>query len=121
MTRPQYIFGRTKVHPEPAPLDPKVAPWSAPRGYTTTLRQEADALKDAARANKPLVKVAGGAVAPLPAWYKPKLRAKKIETPNCLIKVRDHFHSLGQDLAANLRFNKHKFIAKLCCLHAELD
>ena len=119
MPEPQYIFGRTKVHPEP--LDPKVAPWSAPRGYMTTLRQEADTLKDAARANKPIVKVAGGAVAPLPRWHERKPKYKKPNTPNCFKRIGVHFRSIGQEIAANLRFDNHKFIAKLCCITAEVD
>jgi hypothetical protein len=121
MTRPQYIFGRTKVHPEPPALDPAVAPWSAPRGYATTIPEEVAAYKASIRAGKSTVRIAGGPAAPLPAWHKAKRRFTRIETPNCFKRLADHFRAIGQDLAANLRFNKHKFIAKLCCLHAELD
>jgi hypothetical protein len=112
MTRP-YRFGVDKVHP--APLDPAKAPWSAPRGYTTSIRQEADALK---AANRLANRVAGG-----PAWHvpDPKRRARpRVQTPNCFRAIAEHFRLVFRDLATNLRFNKTKFVARLCCLSAEV-
>jgi hypothetical protein len=114
MSHPQYIFGRTKVHPEPPVLDIKVAPWSAPRGYTTTLREEADVIKAAARARKPIVKVAGGR-------HTSKSHLNSIQTPNCLIKMKLHICQVFSDLATNLRGNSTKFVSTLFCLTAEVD
>ena len=118
MPKPQYIFGQTKVHP--APLDPKVAPWSAPRGYTTSMAEEADALKAAARAGRAKVKVAGGAAAPLPPSSRGRCHIQRPQSQNIFLKVRDHFRNIFSELATNLRVNPHKFLAKLCCLTAEL-
>lgn len=122
MPKPQYIFGRTKVHPEPPPLDPKLAPWSAPRGYTTSMAEEANALKVAFRAGRAKVKVAGGKAAPLPASSRGSKRSsQRPRGPNISLKVSNHFRTIFSELARNLRVNPHKFLSKLCCLSAELD
>jgi hypothetical protein len=114
MTRP-YHFGVDKVHPAPA-LDPAKAPWSSPRGYTTSILEETNALK---AANRLANRVNGGQATT--RWHvpDPKRRARR-QTPNCFRAVAAHMRAVYADIVTNLRFNKTKFVAKLCCLSAEV-
>ena len=115
MTR-HYRFGVDKVHPAPA-LNPAVAPWSAPRGYTTSILEETNALKETNRLSK---KVAGGPAAI--RWRSPgRKKRQQIKTPNCFRAIAEHFRLVFRDFATNLRFNKSKFVAKLCCLQSEIS
>jgi hypothetical protein len=112
MTR---LFSKKRVHPIPPILDPKVAPWSASRHYTTSIKEEADALKAAARAGKPTVKVVG-----TKGFLRNPGRAKT-RTPNCFDAVSAHLREIYQQIAANFKVNSQQLVAKLFCIRIDVD
>lgn len=91
MTRP-YHFGKDKVHP--APLDPAQAPWSAPRGYTTSIPDEVAAYKASlpprrlppTSTHKPVQKVK----------KKTKLEAQFIK--RAWTAIKQHFNGVVDDI-----------------------
>ena len=89
----QYIFGRTKVHPAPPPITPSKAPWSAPRGYTTSIPEEVATYK---------LSICHSKVATQPVKVKPAPRTKSKLQLTCLSKcwiaIKDHFRAVKQDM-----------------------
>jgi hypothetical protein len=106
MTR---LFSKKRV------LDAKVAPWSAPRHYTTSIKEEADAMKAAARAGKPPVKVVGT------RGFLRNPGKAKTRTPNCFAAVGAHLREIYQQIVANFKVNSQQFVAKLFCIRIDVD
>ena len=117
--------GPRRVVPEPLPVKKwvlqelqekdKVAPWSKPRGYDTSLREEADAYKAAIREmrRKEKADTKKNKVVPTDMAAKPK-RLKKTRSW--------HLMQLLPDLPA-LRIKERltRFIGTLFCIRAETE
>ena len=119
---PDYVFGKTKVHPappeqqsQPPSLDPKVAPWSAPRGYTTSLAEEARDLKRRQQSNKPAVLVASKHYKrPAVPVNKEKARVYQWAT-----RTKNHFAAVMADIRAPGFF--HRLIGVCCCIRVDVE
>ncbi len=114
---PDYVFGKTKVHPAPPPvpsLDPAKAPWSSPRGYTTSLAEEAAALKRRQQSDKPAVLVAS-------KHYKrptPKQNPRHDWIHRWAAATKNHFAAVLADMRAPGFF--HRLIGVCCCIRADV-
>lgn len=127
-----YRFGKDKVHPAPAPLSHSDAsssvlchsdaPWSAPRGYTTSIPEEVAAYKAALPVRK--------TVKAMKPQLKPQLPLKKFKSQILLRTWRailDHFKGLADDvLPRQTEENPNRDVAVprlllcLCCLRSEI-
>lgn len=111
MTERPYSFGRDKVYP---------APWSGPRGYTTSIPEEVALYKAAIREyrskevpkSKPKIQI---------IRQKPRQRHdffRKAWTAIC-----DHFKAVGRDIMPPSRPNADvempRILRYLCCLGSE--
>lgn len=123
-------LSKRRVYPAPPKLDPAVAPWSAPRGYETTMREEAAALKAAARAGRPPVKVVGTRAflrSPVigandaEQRERQKPRPPRPRTPNCFVAIGTHLRDIWTQVAANFKVNSQKLVAKIFCINVETD
>jgi hypothetical protein len=113
------IMWKRRVHPEPSistlvrqefePKD-KVAPWSKPRGYDTTILEEAYAYKAAIREMR-----RREAAAAVPVAVKPKPRVKKTRSW--------HIRNLLPIIDVDLRFKERltRFIGTLFCIRVETE
>lgn len=110
-----------RVHPEPRLLNPAKAPWSAPRNYATTIKEEADALKAAARTGKPPVKVVGGRA----FLQSPAIGAKVVRrtsaTPNCFNAIGAHLCDIYSQIVANFKVNSQQLVSKIFCIKLDVD
>jgi len=98
------------VHQELEPKD-KVAPWSKPRGYDTTILEEAYAFKAAMREMRR--QQAAAAAAPVVVKLKPRMK-----------KTRSwHLRNLLPTIDIDLRFKERltRFIGTLFCIRVETD
>lgn len=122
MTRRRY-----KIHPMPLPgglpvptLDPVKAPWSSPRGFATTISEEAEALRQAARQSKPSK--------PLPIMKHTKKQTPKLKTscPNIFKKafwaIYNHFQAItfSEERHDEINDRMHRFIGFVCCIRADV-
>lgn len=91
---PLYRFGIHKVHPEPT-LDPVKAPWSAPRGYTTSISEDVAVYK----ANLPLRQQINQCT---PKSKKRTVQPKTMNHSNILQRawtaIRGHFKEVADDI-----------------------
>ncbi len=90
----RYVFGRTKVYPAPThTLDPEKAPWSAPRGYTTSIPESVAAYKLSISQSK----VAVPTHQPLKVkQVKQKQRSNYLS--KCWTAIKNHFRAVKQDM-----------------------
>jgi hypothetical protein len=114
---PAYVFGKTKVHPAPPPvpsLDPAKAPWSAPRGYTTSLPEEAAALKRRQQSDKPAVLVASK------HYTRPAapVNRQHLWIHRWAAATKNHFAAILSDMRAPGFF--HRLIGVCCCIRADV-
>ena len=116
---PAYVFGKTKVHPAPPvpSLDPKVAPWSSPRGYTTSMADEIRDLKRRQQSDKAAVLV---------AYSNPKhymrpatpVNRQHVWIHRWAKATKSHFASALTDMRAPGFF--HRMIGVCCCIRADV-
>lgn len=115
--QPAYVFGKTKVHPAPQmpSLDPKIAPWSAPRGYTTSLAEEAANLKHRQRSNKPAVLVASK------HYKRPSAPVNPEHTRiyRWAARTKSHFAAVLADIRTPGFF--HRLIGTCFCIRADVN
>ena len=119
---PDYVFGKTKVHPAPQdpqppppPLDPKVAPWSAPRGYTTSMADEICDLKRRQQSDKPAVLVAS-------KHYKrpdKPVNNQHVWIHRWAAATKNHFAAVLADMRAPGFF--HRLIGVCCCIRVDVE
>lgn len=114
---PDYVFGKTKVHPAPPPvpsLDPAIAPWSAPRGYTTSLPEEAAALKRRQQSDKPAVLVASK------HYTRPAapVNRQHLWIHRWATATKSHFAAVLADMRTPGFF--HRLIGVCCCIRADV-
>jgi hypothetical protein len=116
---PAYVFGKTKVHPapqgpQPPPLDPKVAPWSAPRGYTTSMADEIRDLKRRQQSDKPAVLVASR------HYTRPAapVNQQHVWIHRWANATKNHFAAVLADMRAPGFF--HRLIGVCCCIRADV-
>jgi hypothetical protein len=113
-----YSFGKDKVYP--LPLDK--APWSAPRGYTTSIPEEVAAYK----ASLPL------RPKPIPKSEPKVIQVKRQSSRGRFFiriwtSIQNHFRDLKNDIVSrqteqnpNGDVTVPPLLAKLCCLRAEI-
>jgi hypothetical protein len=117
MPRP-YRFGRDKVHPAPT-LDPAVAPWSAPRGYATSIPEEVAAYKVGLPPKKAQVQQ--------PPKSKKTVQLKTKSSINIFHRawtsIRNHFKGVADDILPrqttanpNGDVEMPRLLACICCL-----
>jgi hypothetical protein len=118
-TQPAYVFGKTKVHPAPQeapppPLDPAIAPWSAPRGYTTSRADEIRDLKRRQQSDKPAVLVASR------HYTQPAtpVNRQHVWIHRWISATKSHFASALTDMRAPGFF--HRMIGVCCCIRADV-
>jgi len=124
MSRP-YRFGKDKVHP--LPLDAskasssvlRHAPWSAPRGYTTSIPEEVAVYKASLPKRKPA----------MPSNHvirstKQKRKIKIACVQSAWAKIRDHFKGVYNDVLGlrqtpdnpNGDIEPPRLVRCICCL-----
>jgi hypothetical protein len=118
MTVKPYQFGKDKVHP----LDPVKAPWSGPRGYTTSIPEEVAAYKASLHRRQK----------PIPRSEAKVIRVKRRSSSNQFFsriwtKIRAHFIAVGNDMFPrqtaqnpNGDVKRPLILATLCCLRSEI-
>lgn len=90
----QYIFGKTKVYPAPL-LDAAKAPWSAPRGYTTSIPDDVEAYKLSIRKSK----VYRSPTEPPKVKQIPlKRKFRSTYLSKFWTAIKDHFRAVKQDM-----------------------
>ena len=119
---------RYKIYPAPLPggletpvLDVIKAPWSSPRGFATTIPEEAEAYKRA-------VRVANPPQQPLHV-SKPKKTKEKIKfsCPGFIKKVfmavYNHFQAItfSEQRHDHINTRMHRFLGTVCCIRTDVN
>lgn len=113
----------TLIRQEFAPKD-KVAPWSKPRGYDTTILEEAYAFKAAMREMRR--REAAAAVVPVVVKPKPRMKGcrQTAGLPSRLKKTRSwHLRFLLPTIDIDLQFKERltRFIGTMFCIRVDTD
>lgn len=112
---------RIKVYPAPPPLlDEAKAPWSAPRGYSTSIPEAVETYKLSVSQSKVTTPP------PIPSKtksHRTKDRPRLTHLSKCWTSIKDHFRGIKQDILPQQTQNDPdadikmpRLLACLCCL-----